>query len=420
MPRAYIFRKFAGESEADVPKYKYTAFDAAGLKRAGTITAEDETAVYEKLKSMSLLMLDTEIVRDKEEVRYRPMPLSYISEFCEQISVMLNSGITLVRALNILCNDENTSVKQKKSCSALVAEIYKGEPLSAAMEAQGEAYPALLINMIRSAETSGSLDKTMKKMSEYYESQNRLKKKVSGATMYPKFLFGLLILAVIGIMAFIVPQFESVFAMLDELPWITAFVLGISSFVKNEWYLLIAGIIFLVIIFRLLGKVPAVRKLVDKTKLYLPIVGKMLKTIYTARFATSLNSLYSSGITITTALQLSRHNIGNMYIDNQFDGVISTVKQGIPLSKALESVDGFSGKLYQIVMVGEESGKLGEMLDSIAKRFEYETEVTVDKMVKLIEPLMIIIMGVIIGFIMVSVMLPIIQTYSAIEQSAQY
>ncbi|MFA6948157.1 MAG: type II secretion system F family protein, partial [Eubacteriales bacterium] len=302
--------------------------------------------------------------------------------------------------------------------NALIEQICEGMAFSDAMEKQGSAFPELLINMVRSAETSGTLDITLAKMGGYYERQNRLNKKISSSLIYPKMLTVILAIAVVFIVAVIVPQFEPVFAMMDKLPAPTQFLLDLSDLIKSYWYVIAAVIALVVIAGKMIVRIPAVRMSIDKTKLHTPLFGKLLRVIYTSRFANTLSSLYSGGIPITTALAVGRHTIGNLYIDSQFDAVIEHLRAGESLSAAISEVDGLEKKLSSVIMVGEESGNLDEMLINVSERMNYESEAAIDKLVTLIEPVLIILMAAIVGFIMVSVMLPIIQLYSTIEQSS--
>ena len=210
------------------------------------------------------------------------------------------------------------------------------------------------------------------------------------------------------------PQFKALFDAMPSLPPATQVLFAISNFVQTRWYVLIICIFLIVIGLRFLFKVPAVRYGLDKLKVHLPKFGKMNKVIYTAHFARTLSSLYSSGIPIVTSLEIARKTIGNLYIDKQFDEVIARVKAGDTLSDSLEKVDGFIKKLTSAMHVGEETGSLDSMLNSTADDLDYEAEMTTTRMVTFLEPIMIVIMAVIVGFIMIAVITPIYQSYSSI------
>lgn len=235
---------------------------------------------------------------------------------------------------------------------------------------------------------------------------------------YPMVLLVMSILVVILIVTFILPQFEELFAEMESLPVVTEILMGISDFLVTQWYVALLVIFLLFIILRTVGKIYKVRRTIDYIKVHMPVAGKLNKVIYTARFSRTLSSLYSSGMPIASALQTAGGTVGNVYVEEQFDKVISMVRSGIPLSQALREVDGFLRKLSSTIMVGEESGRLDAMLDSIAMTMEEEAEAATKRLVTLLEPILICIMALVVGFIIIAVMLPIYESYGAIEGSA--
>ena len=234
---------------------------------------------------------------------------------------------------------------------------------------------------------------------------------------YPAILLVMSVAIVILIVAFILPQFQSLFDQMDSLPVPTTILIAISHFLVEKWYAALLLVFVAVMIVRIIMAIPAVRRQIDYRKVHMPVFGKLFKTIYTARFARTLSSLYSSGMPIATALGIAGKTIGNSYVENQFDQVVTLVRSGIPMSQALREVDGLQKKLASTILVGEESGRLDVMLDSIALSMEADAEEATKRMVTLMEPLLIVFMALIVGFIMIAVMLPIYQSYSAIENS---
>jgi type IV pilus assembly protein PilC len=197
----------------------------------------------------------------------------------------------------------------------------------------------------------------------------------------------------------------------------TTILLAISNFVKNRWYVIVLVVVIAYIFLRVLFAIPAFKYHKDKMTLKLPVFGKLLKVIYTARFARTLSSLYSAGISIINCLQISKNTIGNAYIEQQFDKVIADVKSGENLSTAIDNVDGFTKKLSSTIMVGEETGSLEGMLVSCADQMEYDSELALNKMVAYIEPAMIVVMAVVVGFVIISVIQPIYGSYATISSS---
>ena len=220
------------------------------------------------------------------------------------------------------------------------------------------------------------------------------------------------------IVTFILPQFEELFSEMESLPMVTELLLAISDFLVSRWYLALFMVFVIGILLRIILKIYRVRRTVDFIKVRMPVIGKLNKVIYTARFARTLSSLYSSGMPIVAALQTAGGTIGNLYVEEQFEQVAVTVRSGVPLSQALKEVDGLLRKLSSTILVGEESGRLDTMLDSIAMTMEEEAEAATKRLVTMLEPVLICLMAMVVGFIIIAVMLPIYDSYSAIEGSA--
>lgn len=399
-------------------KFRYLARDKQGDTISGIMHAADEDDLYRKLKEQDKYLIDTE--NGMEDSATRQLPMLMLSEFNRELGDMLGAGVTLVRAFTILSQEETRKPKERAVLTSVLKLIRQGEAVSDAMEQQNGAFPLLMVNMYRAAETSGKLADTAKRLAVHYEKEHQLNIKIRGATIYPKILTGLVFVVLIFIMTFILPQLTDMFDTLEELPTPTRILFGISGFVGRNWKGIIPVAVVAVVILIMLGRMPAVRVWRDQMKLKIPVIGRLLMVIYTARFARNLSSLYSSGIPIITAMQISRKTIGNSYIERQFDAAISCLRAGGSLSEALEKIKGFRKKLPSVVRVGEESGDLVQMLDAMADSFDYESEMAVNRLISYLEPVLITLMAVLIGFIMIAVMMPIYESYSAIGSSAYY
>lgn len=399
-------------------KYQYLARDRQGKVIEGIMHASDEDDLYRRLKEEDKFLVDaSESIKEQNS---RQLPALMLSEFNRELGDMLSAGVTLVRALGILSQEETRKVKERAVIVQVLKLVRQGQAISDAMEQQKGAFPILMVNMYRAAETSGKLADTAKRLAVHYEKEHQLNTRVKGATVYPKILSVLLLVVVVFIMTFILPQLSDLFDNLAVLPLPTRILFGISSFIGNYWQGLLIGIFVLVVLLFVLGKMPEVQLFKDRIKLRIPIVGKLLMIIYTARFARSLSSLYSAGIPIITAMQIARRTIGNLYVEKQFDGAISQLRAGKPLSEVLDGIYGFRKKLPSVVRVGEESGDLVQMLDAMADSFDYESEMAVNRLITYMEPILIVFMALVIGFIMIAVMLPIYESYTAISSSTYY
>lgn len=395
-----------------MPRYQFTAKDSEGKKVRGVLEAADENSLYAALKADGVFVLSCNAYVDRQKGKSKIKPIQ-LADFCRQLSTLLGAGVSLVRALELICKDEGIKPKIRDIYKGVLKVVKQGSSFADALAAQGNAFPELLINMFRASEYSGSMDNTAKRMAEHYEKDYRLNSKVKSATMYPKVL-GVVVVGVIAIIfGYVMPQFEDLFAGM-ELPIVTRFLLAASHVVKEKWYYLLAGIAAAFIAVHFILQVKQVRYLLDRIKIKMKGIGPLLQIVYTARFARTLCSLYTSGIPIVTALQVARNTVGNLYLEKQFDESIAAVRRGEPLSEAIGRMDGFARKLTSSVAIGEESGNLEEMLITMADSFDYEAEMAIGKLVGMLEPCLIVIMAVVVGSIMVGVMIPLVGTYGQI------
>ena len=398
-----------------MPKYIYKAKTEEGEQISGRMQAMDENDLHLKLRQQNKYLITAK--REEDVQRVHKIKAKYLADFCRQIGTLSASGVSLVRALNIIAQDESNKKNEKTIYENILRQVRQGKALSEAMEEQEEAFPELLINMVRSAETAGNLDETSMRMADYYDKQFRMHSKISNATLYPKILSFVIVVVVIFMLSYILPQFQELFDQMEVLPLPTRILFAMSDGIREHWLILIilSAIVIPLMIF--VAHVPQVKLQLDRVKLHVPVFGKLLKIIYTARFARTISSLYSSGIPIVQALQIARRTIGNTYIDSQFDEAVSRIRTGGNLSDSLDLVDGFTKKLTSAIRVGEETGSLDTMLNSIADSMEFESNMAIDKMVAALEPILIIVMAIIVGFIMVSVLMPIYGSYDAISNS---
>lgn len=395
--------------------YKYKAKDESGKTISGVIQAMDEIDLHNRLKQDGKFLISAK--PEVTKIYARRMKSNIISEFCRNLGELIGSGVTLVRALRIISEDESSKPKEREIYAGIMKQVLAGVAMSDAMEIQGDAFPPLLINMIRSSESTGNLDQIAMQMASYYDKDYRLTQKVKSSMTYPKILTALIVVVVAVIMGYVIPQFQSLFATMETLPATTTLLLAISNFVKTKWYVLIMVAVIVYFVFKVLFTIPTFKLWKDKMELKLPKIGYLRKIIYTARFARTLSSLYSAGISIMNCLQIAQTTIGNSYIEKQFEQVIADIRAGENLSTAIDKVDGFTKKLSSSIMVGEETGALDKMLLSVANQMEYDSEMALNRLVSYLEPVMIVVMAVVVGFIMIAVIQPIYGSYDAIASS---
>ncbi len=395
-------------------QYKYVAKDMKGKVHRGNMEAASQADLIKQLQEKSLFLVESKDLG--KAGGYRKLKSKELAAFNRELSTLLSSGVSLVRAMDIISQQEGIAPQEKAIYQAILLDLRRGVPLSDAMESK-ECFPDLMIGMIRSGEGSGNLDLVTQRLSLQYEKEHKLNQQVKSAMVYPCILLVLSVCIVILIVTFILPQFQSLFDQMESLPFPTTVLMAVSDFLVKKWYLALLTLLVIVGLIRIIVAIPAVRRGVDWIKVHMWGFGKLYKVIYTARFARTLSSLYASGMPLVSAVSVAAKTIGNGYVEEQFDQVVVKVRGGVPLSESLQEVDGLLRKLSSTILVGEESGRLDVMLDSIAATMEDDAEQATKRMVTLLEPILIIFMALIVGFIMIGVMLPIYESYSAIENA---
>jgi type IV pilus assembly protein PilC len=397
-----------------VPLYNYNAVALDGSKVKGRSEAADTSHLAVLLRENGLFLVESKTREAK--TTFNKLKTREVADFCREMAAMLASGVTLIKAMMIMMQ-RDMKPHIKKTYRAVIDDLQRGSTLSDAMYQRGKAFPELLINMMRAGESTGRMDLTALKMADNYDKEYRLNRKLHAAMIYPIVLLILLTGAVLIIFTWVIPQFMSMYENM-ELPLPTKIVLSISDFLMSNGVFLVAGVIIFVILLLAFFRRPGPKLWLDHFKLRIPKIGKLLKTIYTARFARTLASLYVSGIPMIQAMNVSKNIIGNTYIESQFGLVIESLGNGRTLSQSVSLVDGFESKLPSTILIGEESGRLEQMLESVSDQYDYDAEMATAGLIATMEPVLIVFMAVIVGFVIISVMLPLYSMYSSIETGA--
>ncbi|MEG0918732.1 MAG: type II secretion system F family protein [Anaerovoracaceae bacterium] len=395
-----------------MPDYKYKAAQLNGKYVKGVKSASSQGELRSKLEEEKLFLVE---VKEEEPLKQKAFNDKRLIEFCRDLGMLLGTGVPLIKALNVMVQ-RDIDKRIKDVYVRLYQDLQAGNMLSEAMAMSNGVFPLLLINMLKASEASGGMEETLLAMAKYYEKNYKLKQKIKGAMIYPIILAIVTVLVVLGVFTLVLPKFFEMFKDLDTpLPAITQVMLGISQFVSENWLILIIGMLLIIVGIKSLKTVPRIKLYLDKTKLKLPVVGKLVKIIYTARFARTLSSCYTSGISMINSLQNTQKTIGNLYIESQFDDMIAMVRNGENLSTAINSIEGFDKRLVSNIVIGEETGKLDSMLTNVAEVFDFDAEVALGKLTAMVEPAMIILMAIIIGTIMISVLLPLPTMYNSVS-----
>ncbi len=394
-----------------MPEYKFRSQDADGKQYSGKLIAVDEADLQKKLRLKGQMLISASAAGKR--ITLKPLKKSELANFCTELGTMTQAGVPLVRLLEILAGNESITPYERYLFTELRTKVIQGIGLSTTMESLYPAFPPLMIYMFRAAESSGNMDITALNLADQFTREFQLEENTKSALVYPKILMALIVGVVLAIFGFVMPQFQELFAQMESLPITTRILIAISDFVSGFWYVIIIGGAAFIFFGRILLRIPKVKLFVDtmKTK---GKIGKLNNTIYSARFARTLSSLYSAGIPVDRCVSIASQTIGNKYVEKQFEQVNKDLQAGVALSDAIEKVDGFIIKLPSVIRVGEETGMLDKMLTSIANDLDFKAAQAMSRLVKYIEPVTIIVMAVIVGFVMIGVITPIYQSYSTI------
>jgi len=393
--------------------FSYVAKTPANKQIKGTINAEDEREFSAKLREKGYTLIsyeEKEIGAKKTVKKFKTKELAFN---CRQLAAMLTSGLTLVKALDIL-SKEQPNEASKAVWQSVYENVQKGESFSSSLEAFKGVFPDFLISMVSAGESSGSLDIIMQRMSDHYAKENKMNNTIKGALTYPIILLILCIAIVIGMFTFIMPTFANLFEDPNDMPPLTRVMMGFSDSLVNFWFIYVAVVVAIVVGAIYALKIPSTRLKWDKFIIKGPAFGPLVVKIYTARFARTLSSLYSSGIPMVECLQRSSSILGNRYIDQCFVNVIDEVKQGETLSASIQRTEIFDSMFCSIIYVGEESGALDTILTKTSDYYDEEADSAVSRLVSLLEPLMIIIMGIAVGLVVAAVLPAMYDSFDAI------
>lgn len=391
--------------------YHVTAIDNSGKTIQDIIAAEDDKDLSQIIKSRALFLLEyKEGISTSDSIT--KLGLKSVVVFCRQLGTMIAAGIPIVQALDMLQSKADNN-KSRNIFRNIYEEVQKGNSLSKAMQLQRGAFPELLTNMVMAGEMGGTLDQSLGRMSVHYEKEQKLNNKVRSASIYPAILGIVSIAVILMLVTFVLPTITGMFPV-ENIPWTTKIILGFSSFLTNNWIAIIGVILVLFVLTRIALTNRDIRIQFDKLKLLMPIIGSLNQTIYSARVARAMASLYSSGVQTIDMLETTSRVINNAYLEDQFIDIITDVTKGEFISKAIESTGSFDPMLSSMIYIGEESGSLGDILNSTADYFDNEADSALQRLIAMFEPILLIVLGVIIGFIVISIIQPIFTMYKSI------
>lgn len=394
-----------------MPHYRYKARDLHGKVYKGSMDTEDEYSLLKDLRAKGLFCYSYHVHDSGAAFRASKIKRRLLPPFCRQLSAMLAAGVPLSRALAV-SYDSAQDGSLKDNIMRLRESVHKGSTLSEAMEEMRGVFPNLLVYMIQTGEASGSLDEMLKNMAVYYDQEEELGGKVRTAMTYPVILFCITVLSSVFMLTTVLPQFASMMAE-QELPWITRMMMNASFSLRSHGLLYILSILIIIALSMGVLKIPSVRLKADWAILHFPVIGTLLRTVETSRFASTFSVLYGSGAGILETIHTTGRVMGNSYVEKCLKKAAENMKRGEMLSQALKETDVFHLILISMIVAGEESGALGRVLGEAGGYYNREAQRALGQMVALLEPVMIIIMALIVGSIVMAVMIPVFNMYSS-------
>lgn len=396
-----------------MPVYKFVGRDVLDRKRTGRIEADNVDIAREILFSRGIVTIE-KLKEDKSFLKSE-INISFLEKvsskdillFTRQLHAMINAGIPIVASLRII-KEQVPNRKLKQIIDELTSFIEEGGRLSTALNKYRNVFGDLYISMIRAAEEAGTLEETLKRLANYLEKIENLKGKVKSALFYPVMVLIIATIIVVGILMFVIPTFQKLYADLGgNLPALTQLIINISQSLRDYigWFFL--GLVAFIVALSQARKIPQVKYLTDILLLKLPIFGNLILKSNIASFSRTLSSMIASGLNILDALAIAGRTASNEVIRRAIDKVREQVEKGISISTALQRNSIFPSMLVNMAATGEEAGNLDEMFAKVAEFYEEEVDRTVDALTSLIEPMMMVFIGGVIGFIIVAMYLPI-------------
>ena len=399
--------------------YVWKAMDLTGAKATGEVDAETKQAVADQLKSRGLIVLDIADKHSSKEIdlsflkRIKPTDLTIMTR---QLSTMVSSGMTILRALYVLeAQTENELLTE--TITNVRKDVEAGLALSDALERHPKVFSPLFVAMTRAGETGGMLESSLLRVADQLEKEDSLRRQVKSAMTYPTVVISFAFVILIALVTFLVPVFVGVFKQFGgDLPFITKITVTLSDMITGYWWacmLVVAGVVWS---FKKWKSSEKGRGQWDAFRLRIPAkIGDIVQKVALARWSRTLSALVSAGVPLMQALDITAQTAGNRVVEDVMASVIDSVKQGGTIAEPLKAAPVFPGMVVAMVAVGEETGALDQMLTKIADFYEDQVDAAVKSLTSILEPLMLVVVGGMVGFIVISMYLPLFKVYDSIR-----
>jgi type IV pilus assembly protein PilC len=405
-----------------LPQYNYTATDFQLKRKSGQITASSSREARRLLREKGLFVLDIKEYKpiERKNINFsltKPkINVKEITLFSRQFATLIEAGIPISRSLYILT--QNTRNKQfAKILNNIRTQIEQGTSLSVALSKYDKIFPPIYIDMVASGEVSGALHEVLDRLASYMENEKSIKSKVKSAFIYPTIVLVVAIAVVFLMLIYVIPKFIPIFEdMGEQLPLPTRMLLNLSEFMQTSWWMLIVGFLVMLIAIGIYRQTPMGRKQTDILKLKIPIIGDVISKSAIARFCRTLETLQRSGVPLIQSLGIVGKTSGNYVIQRAVENSITSLENGEGISAPLAESGAFPVLVTQMISIGEETGELEQILTKIADFYEEEVGIAVATMTSLIEPIITVFLGVLIGFIAVAIIMPMYEMMGNLQE----
>jgi type IV pilus assembly protein PilC len=402
--------------------YAYTAITAQGVEVDGVIAAGDVAAAREQLRVKGLLARSLSQIDESEGIGQTsfslgaPVKPKALQIFSRQFATMIEAGLNVVSGLAIL-EEQTDDQALAKVITELRKDVEGGLLLSEAMHRHPKVFSRLYVSMVEAGEAAGILDIVLDRVAFQIEKQEAIRRRVKGAMIYPTMVLIFATLVLIGMLMFLVPVFVKIFSQLGgQLPTLTRYVVAVSNIIRSYWFIIIPGLIAQPFIFKKWKSTEKGRQTWDKFILKLPMkIGDTVLKVTMARFSRTLSTLVASGVDIIKALEITGQTAGNWVVEDALAGVRAKVHEGVPIAQPLIENDVFPPMVAQMVKIGEETGELEKMLSKIADFYEDEVDASVGALTSIVEPVMMLGVGVMVGIIIISMYLPMFKMLTLVK-----
>ena len=400
-----------------MPRYSYRAVTPAGDVSSGELEAANEAEIVDRLRDQGLMPMQigeaqriaggTRAAKPARAGWFTPKRVTRdnVLGITRELATLLRAGLPLDRALELLITLA-PSPPAAVMLQGIRDEVRGGKSLSQALDARRDVFSRFYVNIVRAGEAGGALGTVLQRLADTMERTKELRDSVRSALIYPTILVFVAVASVMVLLIYVVPQFQSTFAQAGKaLPIPTQIVIVAGTFLRNWWWAVIPAAVLLVFAFRRRGRVPAVRRLRDARLLRMPLVGDLIAKVEVARFARTLATLLANGVTLLAGLSIVRETMGNVVLANALDGVTAKLREGKGFGRPLAETELFPRLATQMILVGEESGRLEEMLGRVADVYDREVATAIKRFLAVLEPVLILGLAVMVGGIVFSILL---------------